>query len=1181
MVVGPPGSPRLAARDGIDAGTRRLPGAGRMHPARSSVAAAAGLSTMTPARARPAQTHTAQMMSSGARRLAARGVLLLACLAGTVRAYSCTADAQCQYSACSNVSCAGMERDSRCNGGVWDAFCSRRCVHWQGEARWCADPPQCAAGKYSPDGRAGGGDRACTPCPAGKFEPAAGSTACSECPAGKFSVATGATTVATCLACGAGTYAPTRGNSAESDCVRCPAGTYSNATGASAVAACLACGAGKYLPTQGSSAESDCVRCGVGTYSSATRATAAATCLACAVGKHLPTQGNDADEDCVGCAAGKYAGTPGASVCRDCTGASWASDAGSSACTECGPGFYFEPALDAAENPCATCAAGTYRAGFSLRNLARACGSDGRRPCVAQQSSTFGHAARLALDGNADTNFTAGSCSLAANSSAHENPWWMVDLGQRRAVSAVRIWNRDDACCRGWLNHFSVHIGDQNSSFRANPACAANVSAPTAAPFTALVNCSGAGRYLWIIVPHNGVPLSLCEVQVFQGCSRCDAGTYSSTVGAVANSTCARCPGNATSLAGSDASTDCVCGAGFSAAPGGLCTACAAGKQKDAAGTHNCTECSAGTYSTAGSAACQPCAAGKFARLPGSQQCTYCPQNAISGEGSTNVTQCQCQAGHVGPGGGPCLACAVGKYKSNHGDCAACPAGTSSSKGANDISQCKCKVGFSGSSDGQVCTACSGPTFKSLAGPGNCSSCPSNSIDAHASGECMCKPGYAGRGGQVCKVCAAGKYTNTAGATECAACAANSYSSAGVSACVQCPANSVSPLGSIAMSDCICAKNFSGPDGGPCAVCAAGKFKDSLGSAVCVQPDRVGPVILYMSVVLPYTADEFMNVKDQFTASVAKAAGVDPQDVSVVNVTEALAGRRQNLGVNVDLKIAVREPSAVDTVIGNLNLENMNAALEADGLKSITAITKAPSTSPEVQKTSIDSGLVVLVILGVALVIVASVAVTCMVLAGRKSDADGEETLSKKSTRDLHSLTDWGSLRSIHSLERGGFEDDLAAAPYRELDAVHVVEDAGPEPLYAKGCEPLFIFDVSQLRLTWSKQALKRIAARIANRTLLEAWLTWKRQCKMIDGSPAGSEAESDAEAETEALTSADISDKITAVYQENVRRITEADDILASVRDFLNAEQPRRVPQQGAGQGAQPAGANTSQHVE
>ena len=32
----------------------------------------------------------------------------------------------------------------------------------------CPDPPQCVAGKYSPDGLDGGGNKACSSCPAGK-----------------------------------------------------------------------------------------------------------------------------------------------------------------------------------------------------------------------------------------------------------------------------------------------------------------------------------------------------------------------------------------------------------------------------------------------------------------------------------------------------------------------------------------------------------------------------------------------------------------------------------------------------------------------------------------------------------------------------------------------------------------------------------------------------------------------------------------------------------------------------------------------------------------------------------------------------------------------------------------------------------------------------------------------------
>ena len=48
------------------------------------------------------------------------------------------------------------------------------------------------------------------------------------------------------------------------------------------------------------------------------------------------------------------------------------------------------------------------------------------------------------------------------------------------------------------------------------------------------------------------------------------------------------------SLAGSDAASDCVCNAGFGGPNGGPCLACEAGKFKATAGAGACGNCSAG-----------------------------------------------------------------------------------------------------------------------------------------------------------------------------------------------------------------------------------------------------------------------------------------------------------------------------------------------------------------------------------------------------------------------------------------------------------------------------------------------------------------------------------------------------------------------------------------------------------
>ena len=52
--------------------------------------------------------------------------------------------------------------------------------------------------------------------------------------------------------------------------------------------------------------------------------------------------------------------------------------------------------------------------------------------------------------------------------------------------------------------------------------------------------------------------------------------------------------------AGSDASGDCACNAGYTGANGGTCTACETGKYKDSPGAGACTACPDNSVSPAG-----------------------------------------------------------------------------------------------------------------------------------------------------------------------------------------------------------------------------------------------------------------------------------------------------------------------------------------------------------------------------------------------------------------------------------------------------------------------------------------------------------------------------------------------------------------------------------------------------
>jgi hypothetical protein len=132
----------------------------------------------------------------------------------------------------------------------------------------------CATGTFSAN--EGNTASACTLCPTGQYNDAAGQAECIDCPGGRYNEAVAAKEDADALA----------------DCLSCVTGK-SGPAGATAAESCAACGAGKYpvMPVAGIS--QPCADCAVGRYK-ATAATRASDCIACPTGKESPAGSIDA-----------------------------------------------------------------------------------------------------------------------------------------------------------------------------------------------------------------------------------------------------------------------------------------------------------------------------------------------------------------------------------------------------------------------------------------------------------------------------------------------------------------------------------------------------------------------------------------------------------------------------------------------------------------------------------------------------------------------------------------------------------------------------------------------------------------------------------------------------------------------------------------------------------------------
>eukprot|EP00961_Rhodomonas_salina_P148728 2002092-Rhodomonas_salina.2 len=94
----------------------------------------------------------------------------------------------------------------------------------------------------------------------------------------------------------------------------------------------------------------------------------------------------------------------------------------------------------------------------------------------------------------------------------------------------------------------------------------------------------------------------------------------------------------------------------------------------------------------------------------------------------------------------------------------------------------------------------------------------------------------AGPDGSPCLPCVPGTYKSIYGSAPCKECAAGLYSNVEAAVlparCRACPANSDSSRGSV-QAGCLCDLGFTGSDGGPCAACAVGTYKEVNGSSAC------------------------------------------------------------------------------------------------------------------------------------------------------------------------------------------------------------------------------------------------------------------------------------------------------------------------------------------------------------
>ena len=153
---------------------------------------------------------------------------------------------------------------------------------------------------------------------------------------------------------------------------------------------------------------------------------------------------------------------------------------------------------------------------------------------------------------------------------------------------------------------------------------------------------------------------------------------------------------------------------------------------------------------------------------------------------------------------------------------------------------CNCPPGLSGP-DGGICSPCPAGSFKNVSGSTKClqAQCPANSgpPPGSATAACLCNAGYTGPDGGNCVACPKGSFKTLPGAAACTNCSSGKYSATlaanSSNVCIDCPVHSNSEAGSPTFAACECKPGYSGPNGGDCVSCPAGRFKNVSGSSNC------------------------------------------------------------------------------------------------------------------------------------------------------------------------------------------------------------------------------------------------------------------------------------------------------------------------------------------------------------
>ena len=361
----------------------------------------------------------------------------------------------------------------------------------------------------------------CIACPPGTFQTSDGTTFCTSCKAGTYLTQYGASSLDSCISCVAGTYSTLKMSSSSSSCLACERGKFSNNGSDS----CQPCHAGSYSSVLAASSSNVCTKCDFGTYSTVVAASESASCLVCKAGTF------------------SLSGADTCSVCRAGTYSSMVRATSPIQCIDCDVGKFSNQQGAVSSASCEICPKGTYAVNkYFTYTMEALPWIEAEKACAA----SGGHLASIESEKeNIDVlnlvpifhdywigyhyNKTFGIWEWTDGSNASYSNWAVTnpksgsDLYSCVDFPSYSSTTVNSSGLLAFWPYFSENYGVYPN--------AGPYSAPTAAWYT--YDCGNA--FAWVVG-------YVCSFSGSTTCAECDAGSYSTALGASSLSSCVSCP---------------------------------------------------------------------------------------------------------------------------------------------------------------------------------------------------------------------------------------------------------------------------------------------------------------------------------------------------------------------------------------------------------------------------------------------------------------------------------------------------------------------------------------------------------------------------------------------------------------------------------------------------------------